>query len=72
VGTASVLVEHRAGRVMVEVADHGTGFDPELVSPHRRGISLSIVERMAAAGGRAGVLSSSGLGTRVRLEWPDG
>lgn len=72
VDTAAVLVEHRAGRVVVEVTDRGTGFDPALVSAHRRGISLSIVERMAAAGGRAGVTSAAGLGTTVRLEWPDG
>ncbi|WP_460395147.1 sensor histidine kinase [Actinophytocola sediminis] len=72
VDTASVLVEHRSGRVVVEVADNGTGFDPELVSPHHRGISLSIMERMAAAGGRAEVTSRSGVGTLVRLAWPDG
>lgn len=70
--TASVRVEQRGGRVVVEVADRGTGFDPSSVSAHRRGISLSIVERMAAAGGRAEVTSSAGLGTTVRLEWPDG
>lgn len=72
VDTASVRAEQRAGRVLVEVADRGTGFDPALVSAHRRGISLSIVERMATAGGRASVTSSAGLGTRVLLEWPDG
>lgn len=72
VDRARVLVEHLGGRVVVEVADHGQGFDTALVPAHRRGIALSIVDRMATAGGRAEVTSSPGRGTRVRLEWPDG
>jgi hypothetical protein len=71
VAAASVRVERETGRVVVEVADSGRGFDPERVPPHRRGISLSIAERMAGVGGRARVLSVPGRGTRVRLEWPD-
>ena len=72
VDAAAVRLEHEPGRVVVEVADDGGGFQPELVPPHRRGISLSIVERMVTVGGCASVTSSAGLGTRVRLEWPHG
>jgi signal transduction histidine kinase len=72
VGTASVQVEQCANRVAVEVVDTGQGFDPDDVPVHRRGIALSLVDRMAAVGGRASVMSSPDTGTRVRLEWPDG
>lgn len=72
VDAASVRVEHRAGRVLVEITDSGVGFDPAAVSPHRRGIALSLVERMATVGGRAGLTSNTGRGTRIWLEWPDG
>lgn len=72
VDEATVRVEHRSNTVLVEIADHGVGFDPARVPAHRRGIALSLVDRMAAVGGRAHVTSSPGRGTRVRLEWPDG
>jgi signal transduction histidine kinase len=72
VDVASLLLERRAGVVAIEVADEGRGFDPARVSPHRRGLSLSIVDRMERVGGRATVLSRPGRGTRVRLEWPRG
>ncbi|WP_084518059.1 sensor histidine kinase [Microtetraspora niveoalba] len=59
------------GRIVVELRDRGRGFDPDEVSPHRRGVSGSIIERMAAAGGRALVTSRPGRGTTVRWTWPD-
>ncbi|MFD1931115.1 sensor histidine kinase [Nonomuraea mangrovi] len=58
------------GRIVVELRDRGRGFDPEQVAPHRRGISGSIVERMAAAGGRVLVASAPGEGTTLRWMWP--
>ncbi len=70
VDIASVAVACANGTVAVEITDQGRGFAPERVSPHRRGVSGSIGERMARAGGRATVTSSPGGGTRVRLEWP--
>ena len=53
------------------ITDEGQGFDATAVPAHRRGITLSIRNRMAAAGGRALVHSTPGQGTVVRLEWPD-
>jgi hypothetical protein len=53
------------------ITDEGKGFDVAAVPEHRRGITLSIRNRMAAAGGRALVRSTPGQGTVVRLEWPD-
>jgi signal transduction histidine kinase len=70
VDTASLTVDHTGGKVTVEVADQGRGFAPDLVSPHRRGVSSSIVRRMGQVGGRAVVLTEPGAGTRVRVEWP--
>ncbi|WP_343449454.1 sensor histidine kinase [Micromonospora oryzae] len=60
------------GRVLVELRDLGRGFHPADVSPHRRGISGSIVARMSAAGGSAQVVSRPGAGTTVRWFWPAG
>ncbi|MDI5981097.1 sensor histidine kinase [Amycolatopsis magusensis] len=57
--------------VRVTVRDTGRGFDPAEVRPHRRGIRGSLVERMAAVGGRATVTSAPGAGTTVELVWPD-
>ncbi|MFE0152384.1 sensor histidine kinase [Nonomuraea sp. NPDC059007] len=62
------LDEH--GTVIVEVRDRGRGFVPDDVGPHRRGISGSIVGRMADAGGRATVISRVGEGTTLRWMWP--
>lgn len=70
VDTAEVTVACANGVVTVDITDHGTGFTPDRISPHRRGVSASIEERMTRAGGRATVTSSPGAGTSVRLEWP--
>lgn len=56
----------------VTVTDRGRGFDPAAVPEHRRGIRGSLVERMAAVGGRATVDSRPGGGTTVELAWPCG
>ncbi len=69
VEAASVRVERHGDAVLVEVTDLGRGFTPEAVSPHRRGVSLSILERMGGIGGTASVTSRPGRGTRVRLTW---
>ncbi|MFJ6673095.1 sensor histidine kinase [Actinosynnema sp. NPDC091369] len=69
-GTGAARLRVRAvGRgVEVEVTDAGPGFDVGAVSDHRRGLRGSVVERMAAVGGRAEVTSRPGR-TTVRLEW---
>lgn len=57
-------------RLLVRLCDRGRGFRPADVSAHRRGISRSILGRMAAVGGRAEVESVPGAGTTVRWTWP--
>jgi signal transduction histidine kinase len=69
-GQAEVRVTGGAGRAVVEVTDHGRGFDPGATPPSRRGIRESITGRMEAAGGRAAVASRPGAGTTVTVSWP--
>jgi signal transduction histidine kinase len=54
----------------VEVADDGVGFDPARVPRERLGVRVSIIERLANAGGRAQIRSAPGAGTTVALRWP--
>lgn len=68
---ASVTVLPVGGGVEVVVRDAGRGFDVAAVSEHRRGIRGSVVERVAAVGGHAEVVSGAG-GTTVRLTWSRG
>src|SRR3984885_15001215 len=64
----SVTLSRTRRRVLLEVADNGTGFDPGLASG---GLGLtSMRERAAAAGGTLRVSSTLGAGTKVRMEVP--
>lgn len=64
----SVRALSRQG-VEVVVADTGAGFDMAVRS-ERLGVRVSIVERVANAGGRATVRSAPGEGTTVTIRWP--
>jgi signal transduction histidine kinase len=59
------------GGVRVTIGDDGEGFDPHLVPNERLGVRLSIIERVANAGGAAVVDSQPGAGTTVTISWPD-
>ncbi|WP_208883713.1 sensor histidine kinase [Streptomyces armeniacus] len=59
------------GRYVVELRDAGRGFDTGRIPAQRRGLSSSIMGRMAAVGGSASVTSGIGEGTTVRWVWPD-
>jgi len=74
VPAATLRLATAPGRVRVEVADAGRGFDPASAAAHRYGVRHSIIGRMAAVGGFARVESAPGAGTRWILEWstPDG
>jgi signal transduction histidine kinase len=69
-GEAEVTVTGGAGWAVVEITDHGRGFDPAATPPSRRGIRESITGRMLAAGGRAAIASRPGAGTTVTVSWP--
>jgi signal transduction histidine kinase len=60
----------RPGGVEIVVGDTGAGFDPTAVPGERLGVRVSIIERLANAGGRAVIRSAPGEGTLVSLRWP--
>jgi signal transduction histidine kinase len=64
----SITLSRTRRRVILEIADNGTGFDPELASA---GLGLtSMRERAAAVGGALRISSTPGAGTTVRMEVP--
>jgi signal transduction histidine kinase len=69
-GTAELRVRDENGQVVVEIIDHGRGFDARSVPPSRRGISESIYGRMVEIGGTADISGAPGAGTTVTLRWP--
>jgi signal transduction histidine kinase len=54
----------------VYVRDRGEGFDPAAVPEDRRGVAVSIKDRLARRGGTAEVKTHVGKGTEVRLWIP--
>lgn len=57
------------GAVRIEVGDTGAGFDPDAIPTERLGVRVSILERVASAGGRANIDTAPGEGTVVTLSW---
>lgn len=54
----------------VDAEDNGGGFDPATVAPHRLGVTVSILGRMARLpGGSASIDTRPGRGTAVRVGW---
>jgi hypothetical protein len=66
-GAAHVSISSENGELCVAVSDEGSGFLLERVPVERRGISQSIVNRVAAVGGRVSILSAPGAGTTIRM-----
>lgn len=66
---ATISIRVIGGRLRVEIADDGRGFDLGSVPPRRLGIRVSIIQRVVGTGGRAEVASVPGEGTQVLLEW---
>ncbi|HEX4057872.1 MAG TPA: ATP-binding protein [Galbitalea sp.] len=60
----------RPGGIEVEITDNGAGFSADVVPAERLGVRVSIIERVANAGGVARVESSPGRGTVVTIRWP--
>ena len=56
--------------VQVEIGDTGAGFAAWEVPTERLGVRVSILERVAHAGGRAEIDSAPGEGTVVSIRWP--
>ena len=65
----TVRLDGDAGRVHLEVADDGSGFDPDLAEVRAKHLGLtSMEERARELGGRLQIRSSPGAGTTVTLE----
>jgi signal transduction histidine kinase len=65
----TITVSGASRRIVLEVTDDGTGFDPS--SARRSGLGLaSMRQRATAAGGTLRLVSAPGQGTTVRLEAP--
>ncbi|HSA87817.1 MAG TPA: PAS domain S-box protein [Nitrospira sp.] len=72
-GEAAVTLERRDGRLLIEVSDHGAGFDLSAAissgSSSKFGL-FSIRERMKSLGGSFDLTSAQGQGTTVVLSLP--
>jgi len=66
----TIYVEVEPHVVTAYVRDKGTGFEMARISGDRRGIALSICDRLERAGGRAVVESAPGQGTEWELMVP--
>ena len=58
------------GGIEVVVGDTGAGFSMIDIPTERLGVRVSIVERVANAGGRAVIQSAPGEGTIITIRWP--
>ncbi|MCC7128430.1 MAG: hypothetical protein IT192_06420 [Microbacteriaceae bacterium] len=56
--------------IEVCIRDNGVGFDPDSVPGERIGLRISIVERMASAGGEAIIRAAPGEGAEIVVRWP--
>ena len=68
--TVSIYAEVEPATVSLFVRDQGRGFDLESVPADRRGIELSIRQRVQRHGGSVSIKSSPGAGTEVELVLP--
>jgi signal transduction histidine kinase len=67
-GTVRIATSHDADFVSVQIDDDGSGFDTGTAS-HGRGLR-HLVQRAARLGGKLGIDSAPGRGTRIRLDLP--
>jgi signal transduction histidine kinase len=66
----TVYAEVERAAVTIFVRDEGKGFDPHAVPSDRRGISDSIVARIARHGGSVDISTDLGTGTEVKIVMP--
>jgi hypothetical protein len=60
----------RPGGLEVEIGDTGKGFDFDAVPTERLGLRVSIIERVANAGGEVSIDSGPGKGSVISVRWP--
>ena len=64
-----VRMEQNAGWITLEIADNGTGFDPNMVPEGRMGLK-GMAERAEQVNGRLSITSAPGKGTTIHVEVP--
>ena len=64
-----IELRQEGGRLIIEVRDWGSGFDPQSVAEGRFGLK-SVRERARVFGGQATIESRPGEGTRITVELP--
>ena len=67
--SVEIRLTHRSDTLLLEIRDHGVGFDPDRVPTDRFGLR-GIRERARLFGGKAVIDAAPGRGTRVRVELP--
>ncbi len=67
--TIQVALTEEDGVLVIEVVDHGVGFDPQQVAPEHYGLE-GIRQRARLLGGKAEIQSAPGQGTRVIVQLP--
>ena len=65
-----VTINGVPGGIEVEIGDAGEGFAIDQIPDGRLGVRVSMIERVANAGGTADVRSTVGVGTVVTIRWP--
>jgi len=68
--SVSIFTEVEPHSISIFVRDRGVGFDLDAIPVDRRGIALSIRQRMSQLGGDAVINTSAGAGTDVQLVMP--
>ncbi|HEX4814610.1 MAG TPA: hypothetical protein VFV66_17860 [Nonomuraea sp.] len=66
---AELVSRRRDGRILVEVADSGRGFDQDRLPPDRFGVRGSILDMMRSLPNGGAEIISGARGTRVSLWW---
>ena len=66
---ATVVLKNYDNHVIVEVSDNGKGFDPQHMRPSTHGLA-GMRHRVEASGGKLGVSSALGQGTRLHAMLP--
>jgi signal transduction histidine kinase len=59
-----------SGGIQVDIGDTGAGFAVDSVPTERLGLRVSIIERVANAGGIVDIDSEAGEGTVISIHWP--
>lgn len=68
---ATVVLKNYGSHVIVEVSDDGQGFDTQQIRPSTHGLA-GMRHRVEAAGGKLGISSAPGQGTRLQAMLPTG